>query len=115
MKKITSINPISFRVDGSTLLEIDSEGCLATDAAAQIALERLGEHITVEEASNEPEDKEEIELEDLSKQDLIDKATELGLDTSGTKPVLVARIKEHLEAKEEAPTEPSEDDAPVVD
>ena len=53
MKKITSKEPISFRVDGSTVLEIDSKGCLASDDAAKIAVERLGEHITVVETSIE--------------------------------------------------------------
>lgn len=51
MKKITSKEPISFRVDGATLLEIGPKGCLASDAAAAIAKERLGEHITVTETS----------------------------------------------------------------
>lgn len=51
MKKITSKEPISFRVDGNTLLEIDSKGCITDDESAAIALERLGKQIVVTESS----------------------------------------------------------------
>lgn len=48
MKKITSKNPISFRVDGKTVLEIDSKGVVCDDAAAAIVVDRLGTQVTVE-------------------------------------------------------------------
>lgn len=60
MKKITSKEPISFPVDGKTTLEIDETGCIASDADAAFAVERLGDSneggqltvtdLTVEEA-----------------------------------------------------------------
>ena len=53
MKKITSKERISYRIDGSTVLELCPEGCLASDEAAKIVAERLGEHVTIEETSIE--------------------------------------------------------------
>ena len=68
MKKITSKEPISFRIDGSTLLEIDSEGCLASDAHALVAVERLGGNITVEESSLKEAIKDAKETVETSKE-----------------------------------------------
>lgn len=50
-KKLTSKFPISLRIDGSILLEISEEGCLASDASAAVAVARLGDHINVEDVS----------------------------------------------------------------
>ena len=97
MKKITSIEPISFRVDGSTLLEITSKGCLATDEAAAIAKERLGEHITVVDTDIKTAVKEaKASLEDSgpTHAELKAKAKELGISISGSKADLEARINE---------------------
>lgn len=51
MKKITSKDKISLRVDGHTVLEISSKGCLASDEAAAIAAARLGENVKIEAIS----------------------------------------------------------------
>ena len=53
MKKITSKNPISLRIDGKIVLEIGPEGCLADDASAKVAKERLGETIVIEDTTLE--------------------------------------------------------------
>lgn len=47
MKKLTSKEPITLRIDGNTVLEIGPKGCIATDEAAAIAVERLGENVSV--------------------------------------------------------------------
>lgn len=49
MKKITSEHEITFRVDGETVLEINSEGCLTTDEAARVVAERLGGQVMIED------------------------------------------------------------------
>lgn len=53
MKKITSENEITFRIDGNTVLEINSEGCLVDDAAAAIVSERLGGQVRIEDVDAE--------------------------------------------------------------
>jgi len=94
MKKITSENLVSFQYDGSTLLEIDSEGCLASDEAARVAKERLGDQITVEDyVADEVVDDTPKELTLV---ELRIKAEDLGLSKSGSKADLEERIKEHL-------------------
>lgn len=57
MKKITSKEPIKFRVDGVTLLEITKAGIVVSDGAAQVAKERLGDNITVTDVDIESEAK----------------------------------------------------------
>lgn len=51
MKKLTSKDPITFRVNGSTVLEINSAGVLAKDSDAEIVKDRLGDQITVEDVT----------------------------------------------------------------
>lgn len=53
MKKITSTEPIKLRLDGSTVLEINSKGVICDDFAAKIAEERLGSNVTVEDITLE--------------------------------------------------------------
>lgn len=55
MKKLTSKEPITFRVDGSTKLEITKAGVLCTDEHANIAAERLGGNVSVEDVKVEDE------------------------------------------------------------
>lgn len=110
MKKITSKNPISFRVDGDTLLEIGPEGCIASDAAAKIAVERLGEHITVVETSiKEAVGDAKSSLEGPSHAELKAEAEDLGLAKSGSKAELAERIAAHKAAGEgaSAPASPA--------
>lgn len=48
MKKITTNGEaIEFRIDGSTLLKITKEGCLATPEQAAIVADRLGGNVTI--------------------------------------------------------------------
>lgn len=99
MKKITSENPISFKVSGVTTLEIDQDGCLANDSDAAVALDRLGSQITVEDITVEAavaDAKESVSGPTLP--ELKEKAKALGLRVSGTKDELTARIAE-AEAK----------------
>lgn len=95
MKKITSVEPITFAVDGSTTLEIDSEGCLASDAAAAIAKERLGDVITVVETSVEEAVNDVTADAGPTLADLKEEAKDLGLAVSGNKADLIARIAEY--------------------
>lgn len=116
MKKLTSKEPISLRIDGSTLLEITPEGCLATDSSADIAVQRLGANITVEDYSvaaavTDVTGGSEPALEDMLKPQLVEKAKALGLDPTGNKPDLVARIADHL-AKESDVSTPPEGENP---
>lgn len=113
MKKITSEVPVSFRYDGSTLLEIDSEGCLASDAVAAVAKDRLGDQITLEDAgSDQGPERTEEEPEGPSYAELQAKAKELGLKASGSKEDIAARIAEHEAA---AVAEPETPEAPAAD
>lgn len=93
MKKITSIDPITFRVDGDTLLEITSEGCIATDSAAAFAKEKLGDHITVIDTTAEEVIDEARAA--LTVPQLKEKAKGYGLAVGGTKDDLTARIAEY--------------------
>lgn len=61
MKKITSEKPISFRVNGDTILQITPEGTLAQEAHAALAKERLGNQITVVDADVKSEAKKVLE------------------------------------------------------
>lgn len=64
MKKITSKEPISLRLDGKTVLEIDSAGCIADDSSAARASALLGDNIVVTEVTTKQvikEAKKEIE------------------------------------------------------
>lgn len=51
MKKITSKEPITLRLSGSVVLEIDSTGCVTDDSSAIRAVELLGGNITVTDIS----------------------------------------------------------------
>lgn len=53
MKKITSELDIVFKIDGNTTLNINKDGCIATDEHAKILVERLGGNITVEDTTVE--------------------------------------------------------------
>jgi hypothetical protein len=55
MKKITSKEDITFRVNAQTVLEITKKGCLCSDEDAALAKERLGNNIQVEEVKVEDE------------------------------------------------------------
>lgn len=90
MKKITSENPITFRADGDTVLEIDKDGVITHDAAAALAKERLGDNVTVEDA--DVESAVQDAQDSLSLNDLKARARELGLPVSGTKDELTERI-----------------------
>lgn len=50
MKKITSSEPITFKVSGSIILTIDSGGVITSDEAAAVVAERLGHNVTIEDA-----------------------------------------------------------------
>ena len=60
MKKLTSKEPISFRVNGQTLLEITPKGCICSDEDAKIVTHpyRLGSSIQVHDISPEEAKKE---------------------------------------------------------
>mgnify|MGYP001596695814 CR=1 FL=1 len=98
MKKITSVESISFRYDASTLLEIDSEGVLASDVVAKLAQERLGDNITVEDAGPDggPEKgSDEDEDKGPTYNELKEEAKELGISAKGSKDEIAERIAAH--------------------
>lgn len=69
MKKITSTNPISFRCNGTTVLEITKKGVLASDENAILAKSRLGVQIQIEDVSvKESEALAEDALEEAKKE-----------------------------------------------
>lgn len=115
MKKLTATIPVSFRYDGSILLEIDEDGCMASDAVAAVAKDRLGDQIVVEDAgpdgghkeeSDENENGDDNEDDSMSYADLKAKVKELGLPVSGTKAELQERIDAYNEEhKDDAPAE----------
>lgn len=103
MKKLTSENPITFRADGLTVLEINSEGCLAQDFAAKMVEERLGGVVTIEDAGIDKSADEMAadaagdETKDVDSPSLADlkaRAKELGLKVGGSKDELISRIEE---------------------
>ena len=56
----------------------------------------------------------DLDVEKVDKLKVVELRTalgEAGLDTKGTKPVLVARLKEHLEAQKAAPAEEAAEEA----
>jgi hypothetical protein len=58
MKKITSKEAISFKVNGQTTLEIDKKGAICSDEEAEIASDRLGGNINIEDITPEDAKKE---------------------------------------------------------
>lgn len=50
MKKLTSNETFSFRVDGVNVLEISPEGCVCTDEQAVFVKTRFGGLVTIHEA-----------------------------------------------------------------
>lgn len=58
MKRLTSKEPISFKVDGQTILEIDKSGCICSDDEAELAQSRLGGNINIEDITPEQAKKE---------------------------------------------------------
>lgn len=104
MKKITSEVPVSFRYDGNTLLEIDKDGCLATDEAAAVAKDRLGDQITVTDVVSDKKEDSGDSNTGPTFDELKARAKELGLKQNGKKEEVAARIaeKEALIKEEES-------------
>ena len=94
MKKITSKEPISFRVNGSLVLNITPEGCLANDADAVFVKTRIPgaveiQDVDIEEAVNEvladePKKEEEAPEEEKKEEAAPEGEPEIPADVSGT-------------------------------
>lgn len=111
MKKITSKEEISFKVDGETTLEINENGVLTSNEKAEIVKERLGDKVTIKstttreakseadqklkeadeelekrekesEEQSDDEDKEEEASTSMNREDLDEMAKEKGLEPS---------------------------------
>lgn len=61
MKKISSLDTFSYRIDGSTVIELSPEGTIVSDTQAAFIQGRLGKNVSVEDVNVEKEIEKVIE------------------------------------------------------
>lgn len=96
MKKISSLNTFSYRIDGATVVELSPEGTIVSDTQAAFIKGRLGNNVSVEDVDVE------AEIEKVIEETATEEAPAVEEESVDEAPVVEETISEET-ATEEAP------------